>query len=77
MNSLSIYLSICLLSYLFLGFCDALKFGHSTKAALLRQGLEEIGEFCHMISPSTFKVLLFLSHTRTILVSYLNITLID
>jgi len=30
------------------GFCDALGYGYSSKAAIVRQGLHEIGEFCKL-----------------------------
>ena len=34
------------------GFCDALKLGDSSKAAVLRQGTVEMAEYCALFSPS-------------------------
>ena len=38
------------------GYCDALELGSSTKAAVIRRGLQETMDFCHLIAEDDFKV---------------------
>jgi NAD-dependent glycerol-3-phosphate dehydrogenase C-terminus len=43
--------------YCFLsGYCDALELGSSTKAAVIRRGLQETMDFCRLIAEDDFKV---------------------
>jgi glycerol-3-phosphate dehydrogenase len=38
------------------GYCDALELGSSTKAAVIRRGLQETMDFCRLIAEDDFKV---------------------
>ena len=38
------------------GFCDALGLGSSTKAAVIRRGLQETMDYCQLVAGDEFKV---------------------
>jgi hypothetical protein len=38
------------------GFCDALGLGSSTKAAVIRRGLQETMDYCNLVAGDEFKV---------------------
>ena len=40
-----------------IGFCDALGLGSSTKAAVIRRGLQETLDYCRLIAGEEFQVI--------------------